>query len=135
MLAAIDGHAKNFSIFHEPGASYRMTPLYDVLSAWPVIGKGTNHLSLHDVKMAMAWRTKNAHYRRIDIRRRHFNEAAARLGIAKDAEDIIEEILAATQDVIAKVGNILPKDFPADVAERIVEGLEDAVRMLKEQHG
>ena len=116
MLAAIDGHAKNFSIFHELGATYRMTPLYDVLSAWPVIGTGANHLSRHDVKMVMAWRTRNAHYRRIDIQRRHFNAVAAHLGIGKDAEAIIEELLAATPRVITEVGSILPKDFPADVA-------------------
>jgi serine/threonine-protein kinase HipA len=54
MLAAIDGHAKNFSIFLERESTYRMTPLYDVLSAWPVIGTSANHLPRHDVMMAMA---------------------------------------------------------------------------------
>lgn len=43
-LAAIDGHAKNFSLFVLPGGRYRMTPLYDVLSAWPLIGNGPNAL-------------------------------------------------------------------------------------------
>ena len=38
VLAAIDGHAKNFSIAHLPGNTYRSTPLYDVLSAHPIIG-------------------------------------------------------------------------------------------------
>ena len=33
LLAAIDGHAKNFSLFVLQGGRYRMTPLYDVLSA------------------------------------------------------------------------------------------------------
>ena len=37
MLAAIDGHAKNFSLFIEPGSAYRMTPVYDVLSAYPLM--------------------------------------------------------------------------------------------------
>ena len=36
MLAAIDGHGKNFSLFIEPGTSFRMTPLYDVISAYPL---------------------------------------------------------------------------------------------------
>ena len=43
LLAATDGHAKNFSVFHHAGDSYRMTPLYDVLSAWPVIGHGAKY--------------------------------------------------------------------------------------------
>jgi HipA-like C-terminal domain len=40
MLCATDGHAKNFSIFHRPQGAFQLTPLYDVLSAWPVIGHG-----------------------------------------------------------------------------------------------
>ena len=35
LLGAIDGHAKNFSVFLSPGCRYRMTPLYDVVSAQP----------------------------------------------------------------------------------------------------
>ena len=42
LLAAPDGHAKNFSIFIEPEGRYRLTPLYDIMSAWPVIGDGPN---------------------------------------------------------------------------------------------
>ena len=39
MLAAIDGHAKNFSLFLKPYGSYEMTPLYDIISAYPLIDK------------------------------------------------------------------------------------------------
>ena len=34
LLAAIDGHAKNFSIFLAP-TGYRLAPLYDVMSVAP----------------------------------------------------------------------------------------------------
>jgi serine/threonine-protein kinase HipA len=98
-----------------------------------VIGKGPNHLSRHDMTMAMAWRTKNAHYRHMEIRRRHFNEVAAKLGVGKDAEGIVDGLVAATPGVIAKVGEALPKDFPADVAEAIFRGLEDSMQSLKAQ--
>lgn len=37
VLAATDGHGKNFSIAHLPGSRYHATPIYDVLSAHPVI--------------------------------------------------------------------------------------------------
>jgi serine/threonine protein kinase HipA of HipAB toxin-antitoxin module len=33
-MAATDGHAKNYSIFLQPGDTYVMTPLYDILSVW-----------------------------------------------------------------------------------------------------
>ena len=131
MLAATDGHAKNFSIFHERNATYRMTPLYDVLSAWPIIGDGPNQLSWHRAKLAMAWRSENAHYRLSDIRRRHFNRVAASLGVGKNAEDIIEELLVATPKAIDKVRAQLPNDFPEQVAERIFEGLNRSKGSLR----
>ena len=37
MLAAIDGHAKNFSIFHLAGGLYQLTPFYDVISVHPLM--------------------------------------------------------------------------------------------------
>jgi serine/threonine-protein kinase HipA len=55
MLRAIDGHAKNFSLFLLPGGSYRLTPLYDVLSAWPVIGKAAGQWPEQELRLAMAW--------------------------------------------------------------------------------
>lgn len=133
MLAAIDGHAKNFSIFHEAGNTYRMTPLYDVLSAWPVAGKGAKQYSPYDIAMAMAWRTTNAHYKHNEIRRRHFNEVAFKLGIGKNAEDILQEILEATPGVIEKVGAQLPKDFPELVASSIFNGIQESAEKLRQQ--
>ena len=48
LLAAIDGHAKNFSIFLTPGG-YRLTPLYDVMSAVPY-----DEFPVQKIKLAMA---------------------------------------------------------------------------------
>src|SRR6266853_1762822 len=45
LLGATDWHGKNFSLHHRTGGTYGMTPLYDVLSAWPIIGHGKNHLA------------------------------------------------------------------------------------------
>lgn len=39
MLAATDGHAKNFSIFMKRGDAYASTPFYDVISMWPIVGR------------------------------------------------------------------------------------------------
>src|SRR5438094_688749 len=38
MLAAIDGHAKNFSVFLLPLGAYKLALRYDILSAYPVLG-------------------------------------------------------------------------------------------------
>lgn len=42
MLAATDGHAKNFSLRILSQGRYQLTPLYDVLSIWPVMGEASN---------------------------------------------------------------------------------------------
>lgn len=57
LLAAIDGHAKNFSLFIEPEGRYRLTPLYDVMSAYPLLAK--RQMAPRKIKMAMALRGKN----------------------------------------------------------------------------
>ncbi len=66
LLAAIDGHAKNFSLFLLPGGAYRLTPRYDVLSAHPVLGNGRGRLARQKVRMAMAVWGANRHYRQLD---------------------------------------------------------------------
>ncbi|MEA3119615.1 MAG: serine/threonine-protein kinase HipA [Paraburkholderia sp.] len=46
MLRAPDGHAKNFSIQLQAGTAgrFRLTPMYDVMSAYPVLGEGPNRV-------------------------------------------------------------------------------------------
>jgi len=81
LLAATDGHAKNFSIFLLPGGRYRMTPLYAVISARPVIGPGPNQVAWQETKLAMAVRSKNTHYELARIQTRHWQALARRSGV------------------------------------------------------
>lgn len=131
LLAAPDGHAKNFSIFHEHAGTYRATPLYDVLSAWPIIGPGKAQLPWQKAKLAMAIRANNAHYAFAKVQRRHFNVMAAKCGVGKDAEDLIQEILDQVPAVIENVSARLPQDFPEDVSTSILNGLSDSAAKLK----
>jgi serine/threonine-protein kinase HipA len=123
MLAAPDGHAKNFSIRLLAGGVFELTPLYDVMSAWPVIGKGARQFQWQKVKLAMGVRSKNAHYRLQDIQRRHWNAVAKRNAMGGDFEAAINDILAKTPGVVESVGARLPQGFPAKVAEPIFKGL------------
>lgn len=132
MLCAIDGHAKNFSLFIESGGSYRLTPRYDVLSAYPVLGNGAGKLSPNKVKMAMAFSGSNRHYRWIEILPRHMMETARRCGLNDDCTAIIETLIASTPAVIKKVEEILPADFPESVSIPILAGLRDASQKLEE---
>jgi serine/threonine-protein kinase HipA len=131
MLAATDGHAKNFSIRILQGGRYQMTPLYDVLSAWPIIGKRANHLSYEKAKLAMAMHGTRAHYRIRDIQPRHFDLLARQLGLARNANALIAEIHAATPKVITDVQRGLPRGFPAQVLDTILKGLSNSTQRLE----
>jgi serine/threonine-protein kinase HipA len=133
LLAATDGHAKNFSIRIEAGGAYRLTPLYDVLSAWPIIGNRKNQLAWKNAKLAMAISGGNRHYAISTILRRHFNATAAKCGWGENAEDIISELLARVEGAIGAVAAQLPPGFPADVAEAIFGGMRQQVKRLREQ--
>ena len=130
MLAAGDGHAKNFSIRILSRGRYHLTPLYDVLSYWPIVGKGPNNIARQDLRLAMAIRGKNKHYRMSEILRRHFNETAALTGIGENAEPLIEEILKRTPDVVASVQREIPAGFPLNVLDKILSGLTYSAKRL-----
>ncbi|MGH8076425.1 MAG: type II toxin-antitoxin system HipA family toxin [Lysobacter sp.] len=135
MLSAPDGHAKNFSLAILPKGAYALTPLYDVMSAWPVIGEAPDKLSAHKVKLAMAIRTTNAHWKMKDIQPRHWVEIAKRYGVLDDGgrsvEALIDEVLAAVDPVITKVEADLPAGFPEQVAASIFQGLRQAARKFQ----
>lgn len=131
MLAAPDGHAKNFSIHLLPEGRFRLTPLYDVMSIWPVEGAGPNQFSRHDATLAMAMIGKNKHYRRSTVRRRHFNATARLCGYGEDAEDIVGYLLDSTPGVIARMEAQLPAGFPAKVAQPILRGLAASAAALE----
>jgi len=131
MLCAIDGHAKNFSVFIEAGGQYRLTPRYDVLSAFPVLGKKSGQLAHQKIKMAMAVQSDGRrHYRWNEIRRRHFEGTAKRCGIAAQVDALFEDLISRTPTVIAAVSAVLPKGFPSSVSEPIFQGLEASAKVL-----
>jgi len=129
MLCATDGHAKNFSLFLRPGGRYQLTPLYDVLSAYPVLGEGPAKISPFKAKMAMAVRSKNAHWKMRDILRRHWVALGARHGVL-DVEHLIDGLVARTPEVIAKVRTQLTGGFSAQLADAVFEGTQDAAKRL-----
>jgi serine/threonine-protein kinase HipA len=122
LMAATDGHAKNFSLAVGPQGRYRMTPLYDVISVHPVVGRKNNQLDQHRLKLAMAVQGSNRHYRLDDIHRWHWVEMGRRLGLPEAAElttALAEHAPAALDRVAAK----LPDDFPQYLYEAVCKGL------------
>lgn len=131
MLRAPDGHAKNFSIqLLAGGQRFKMSPIYDVISAYPAIGHGPNQWAARDVKMAMALLGKNRHYQAINIMRRHFSSTAQKVGYSDSAEPIIQDFIARTPAIVDKVNAELPGGFSQKVADRVFTGLLAASRSL-----
>ncbi|MFC3339176.1 type II toxin-antitoxin system HipA family toxin [Paracandidimonas soli] len=131
LLRAPDGHAKNFSLRILPRGRFQLTHLYDVMSAYPVLGRGSNQWSPREIKLAMALLGKNRHYEMHGIQRRHFNSTAKKVGYASTAEPIIEDILARTPAAIAQVQAELPRGFSQRVADAILGGVEQAAAVLE----
>lgn len=131
MLAAIDGHGKNFSVFIEPESSFRMTPLYDVMSAFPIFATGG--IPRQKAKMAMALQGKNRQYHFAKIQPRHFLSTSAHVGFSQEiASSLVQEMATRAEEVIAKVAATLPADFPEQISNAIFDGLaSQAARILR----
>lgn len=129
MLAAIDGHAKNFSIFLLPGGDYRLAPRYDVLSAYPILGHGRGKLAPEKIRMAMAVAGKNRHYRWKEVLARHWIATTRREGFAH-MKLVMTEAIERTPEVIQKVRRNLPQGFPDQIAGPILGGSEACAKQL-----
>lgn len=134
MLCATDGHAKNFSLFLRPGGRYQLTPLYDVLSAYPVLGEEPGKVSPHQARMAMAVRSKNAHWKMREILRRHWLALGQRHGVLTEdgapVQALMDDVVTRTPRVISAVQAQLPGDFPQALAQSILGGLQRAAERL-----
>ncbi len=128
LTGATDGHAKNFSIFLGPGGSYRLTPLYDILTAQPSLD--ARQIERKQMKLAMAVGEKN-HYRMDGIHGRHFLQTAEAAGLPKTiARDAIEEVAGAADGALERVQGELPPRFPAVIHASVSKALNDRVRAL-----
>ena len=125
LLCAIDGHGKNFSLFLEQENRYRLTPFYDVMSAYPLIKH--NGLQKQKVKIAMAWHGENKHYLWDKIQFRHIFNTAKLAGLAKETvEDILHEICA----LYPRVSEINTHGLPDEIVEPILMGLEMQMKKI-----
>jgi serine/threonine-protein kinase HipA len=122
LLAATDGHAKNFSIRHRRGSRFSLTPLYDVLSAWPILGDGPNRIAYPRARLAMAIRgERNVHYRLRDIQPRHWRRLADSCGPGVWAR--MQAMVESVDGVLEAVAQVLPAGFPASTWEPIAAGM------------
>jgi len=117
LMGATDAHAKNFSLFLSPGGSYRMTPLYDIVTAQGALD--ARQIERKQMRMAMSV-GDSRHYRFDQIHGRHFVQTALRAGLSrKRATDLIEEIAARAPDALEEAANAMPEAFPQALVEAV----------------
>jgi serine/threonine-protein kinase HipA len=121
LLAAIDGHAKNFSIFLRRDR-YVMTPLYDVLSAWPVIGHGSGLLPIQKAELAMGFRGRKIRRHINRISARHWRWLADLTGVPGAFESLTLFVESA-QAGVRTVEGMLPAGFPEQVWTTVSMGV------------
>ena len=128
LIAATDGHAKNFSIGLRPGGRFALTPLYDVLSVQPSFDAG--HLQAKEMKLAMR-AGKNRHYKVEELTGRHFVETGVAAGLSRiRIAEIFEAITVRAEQAFSVARAEMPSGFPQDLATSIRQGFERRVVRL-----
>ena len=127
LLGATDGHAKNFSLFIHPGGGFRLTPLYDVMSAQPT-------LDAHQIprkKMRLAMSVGDSRHYLIDtVMPRHFVESAEKAGVPGSVvREQLKEVADLAPSAIERVTKSLPPGFPGDISSSIVRGIEQRLTL------
>jgi serine/threonine-protein kinase HipA len=84
------------------------------------------------VKLAMAVRSKNAHYRMARIHRRHWNTMAKANGLGENFEPVIQQFISEAPRVVEAVSARLPAGFPTAVSAPIFKGLLAQTKRLGE---
>lgn len=125
LLAAIDGHAKNFSIFLTPGG-FKLAPLYDVMSAAPY-----PELSPHKIKLAMSL-GDNRHYRIKGILPRHFYQTARKAGIGdEDMDELFADILARADAATEEAATLAEQaGMPLETTDAIIAGIRTRAKRI-----
>ena len=130
LLAATDGHAKNYSVFLGLQGRYRLTPFYDVISVYPA---ASANYPRQKWKMALAVRGKKKnHYRWDRIAPRHWLQTAKFCRYdEREIKATLEEIADTCEDALQMATTRLPAGFPDAVAESIVGGVLQARERLR----
>jgi serine/threonine-protein kinase HipA len=121
LIGATDGHAKNFSLFLGHGGSFRLAPIYDVLTAQPSMD--ARKIERKQMKLAMSV-GQSRHYRIEDIEARHFIQTVERAGLPGSlASDALQEVAKAADNAMTTVETQLPTGFPEGIHASVKAGL------------
>lgn len=128
LIGATDGHAKNFSIYLGPGGSFRLAPLYDVITAQP--GLDAHQIERKQMKLAMSVGDKR-HYRMGEIHGRHFLQTGEEAGLPRSlVRSAIEEIADTADTAMGQLESALPSGFPGGIHASVKKAMMARLRRL-----
>lgn len=130
LMGATDGHAKNFSVFITPGGRFRMTPIYDVMSAEPNLQAGQLRRNEYKLAMAVGDRRNYPIYR---IHPRHFLQSAKAAGLPDgEVESVFEDLDAELEGALERAVAAMPGGFPAQVCDPISDGMRSRIQQWRD---
>lgn len=133
IIGATDGHAKNFSVFLAPRGSYRMTPLYDVLTAQPSLDR--HEITRKQMKLAMSVGNER-HYRIDGIHPRHFLQTAAAAKVPDSTiRAAIAHVVERSAHAFERVEAMLPPGFPEQLHASVAAAAVPRLRALADMMG
>ncbi len=128
LLGATDGHGKNFSIFVRPRGGFKMTPLYDILTAQKAVNDG--QIRHNRMRLAMSVGDQN-HYRINEVLPRHYLQTAKASGVGVALiEGLLAEMAARLDTALEETMTELPAGFPIELADAIASGIRQRSRLL-----
>lgn len=128
LVGATDGHAKNFSIYLGRGGRFKLTPVYDVLTAQPSLV--TRQIERKQMQLAM-FVGDSRHYRLDEIKGRHFVQTTERAGLPGSlAKEVLEEVAHAADVAIPSVEKQLPRNFPEYIHDSVKAGLAKRIKFI-----
>jgi len=129
LMGATDGHAKNFSVFLNPGGRFSLTPLYDILSAQPAFD--ANQIPHNRFKLAMS--VGNAdHFRVQYIQKRHFLETARMMRLGETyTNQVFDDLLKQGQTAADEALKFMPADFEMSIHESVKRAISTRLTRLE----
>ncbi|MGE3921169.1 MAG: type II toxin-antitoxin system HipA family toxin [Gammaproteobacteria bacterium] len=123
VMGAIDGHAKNFSVLIKSHGRFQLSPIYDVISAYPLAEK--RELESQKLKMAMSLKSSQNHYKWQTIQLRHWYVMAQYCHFPlQKVEDIIASVFDQMDEIILNLEMNLPNNFPSHISNAIFKGMQ-----------
>jgi serine/threonine-protein kinase HipA len=133
LIGATDGHAKNFSLFLRPGGRFRMTPLYDVMSAEPSVAAG--QINRRQAKLAMSL-GRNRHYRLDEIMPRHLEQTAALADVDPTiVRELYREFVGTAMDTASRLAEETQGSVPDAVRLPVLDAIQGRLRLIEAAAG